>query len=76
MSGQHGMRLCSEPTQADRRMFWVDEDDCDAAQGSASRNFEDRLDLHLCRSALQLGAAAESAPNHRVSIAAAVCLDG
>ena len=48
-----------EEKEAHRRMFWLAEDDCVAAQGAASRDLESRLDVHLCSRGLQPGAYAK-----------------
>ena len=56
-----GLSRQPEETEANRRMFWLAEDDCVAAQGAASRNVEGGLDVHLRLCGLQSGAHAKPA---------------
>jgi hypothetical protein len=52
--------------EAHRRMFWLAEDDCVAAQGASSRNVEGGLDVYLGVRGLQFGAHAKSDGRYRL----------
>ncbi len=54
-----GLSHQPEEKEAHRRMFWLAEDDCVAAQGAASRNVEGGLDVYLRLCGLQSGAHAK-----------------
>jgi len=54
-----GLRHQPEEEEADRRMLWLAEDDCAAAEGAPSRGLQSRLDLHLRLRGLQSGAHAK-----------------